>query len=277
MTMTPLTPVTERPQVDPRIWTRRVAVTRARGRRRLRIALAVVGACVLAASAFAALHSGLFGARHLSVRGAVHTPESEVLSTAGLASHPPLIDLDAARSVERIEALPWIKSAQVSVHWPDSVTVVVTERTAIAAVEVPGVSGPSGHTDRGSWALVDATGRVLADEATRPTGLIAMQVVIEPGGPATFLPAPDQAGVLVAASLPSVLSRRVQSIQVTPGTGVTLGISGGLSTIIGAADDLPAKYEALASVLADAPLQSGDVINVSVPDEPAVGPGNSSG
>jgi cell division protein FtsQ len=277
MTMTPLTPVTERPQVDPRIWTRRVAVTRARGRKRLRIALAVVSACVLAASAFAALHSGLFGARHLSVRGAVHTPEGEVLSAAGLASHPPLIDIDSARSVERIEALPWIKSAQVSVHWPDSVTVVVTERTAVAAVEVPSVSGPSGHTSSRTWSLVDATGRVLADEPTRPKGLIVMQVVVEPGGPATSLPAPDQAGVLVAASLPSVLSRRVQSIQVTPGTGVTLGISGGLSAIIGPADDLPAKYEALASVLADAPLQSGDVINVSVPEEPAVGPGNTSG
>jgi cell division protein FtsQ len=273
--MTPLTPVTERPEVDPRIWTRRVEVTRARGRRRLRIVLAVVGVCVIAASAFAALHSGLFGARHLSVRGAVHTPESEILSTAGLSSHPPLIDLDPARSVQQIETLPWIKSARVSVHWPDSVTVVVTERTAVAAVEVPGVSGSSGQASRGSWALVDATGRVLADLATRPTGLVAMQVVVEPSGPRTNLPAPDQAGVLVAASLPSVLVLRVQSVQVTPGTGVTLGISGGLSAIIGAADDLPAKYEALASVLADAPLHSGDVINVSVPDEPAVGPGNS--
>jgi cell division protein FtsQ len=239
--------------------------------------LAVVGACVLAASAFAALHSGLFGARHLSVRGAVHTPESEVLTAAGLASHPPLIDLDTARSVERVDALPWIESAQISVHWPDSVTVVVTERTAVAAIEVPGVSGSSGPAGRSTWALVDATGRVLADQATPPKGLPEMQVVVEPGRPATNLSAPDLAGVMVAASLPSVLTRRVQSIQVTPGTGVTLGISGGFSAIIGAAQDLPAKYEALASVLADAPLLSGDVINVSVPGEPAVGPGNSSG
>jgi hypothetical protein len=35
---------------------------------------------------------------------------------------------------------------------------------------------------------------------------------------------------------------------------------------------LEAKYEALASVLAGATLASGDVIDVSVPDEPTVGP-----
>jgi cell division protein FtsQ len=278
MTMTPLTPVTDRPVVDPRIWTRRVAVTRARGRRRLRIVIAVVVACLLAIGAFAALHSGLFGARHLTVRGADHTPASIVISAAGLARHPPLIDIDPTLSVERIEALPWIRTAQVAVHWPDSVTVVVTERTAVAAVEVPGGSGYAGSSDPGvSWALVDGTGRVLTYQIDKPSGLLPMQVVVDPGRPGTYLPTADQAGVSVAATLPSVLVRRVQSIQVTPGTGVTLGISGGFSAIVGGAEDLTAKFEALASVLAGATLQNGDVINVTVPDEPAVGPGNSRG
>ena len=34
------------PAVDPRIWTRRVAVTRAQGRKRLRIVIAVAGVLV---------------------------------------------------------------------------------------------------------------------------------------------------------------------------------------------------------------------------------------
>lgn len=272
MTITPVTPTTDRPQVDPRIWTRRVEVTRARGRRRLRFVLVGVGACVLAVSAFAVLHSGLLGARHLYVAGAVHTSAQEVLSSAGLVSHPPLIDIDPTVSAERIEALPWIETARVSIHWPDSVTVSVTERAAVAAVEVPGAV-----IGRISWALVDETGRVLADQATRPAGLVALDVVVAPGRPGTDLAAADNAGVSVAASLPALLASRVTAIEVAPATGVTLGISGGLSAIIGAPQDLSAKYEALASVLAGAPLSSGDVINVSVPDEPAVGPGNALG
>ncbi len=267
-----MTTTTERPTVDPRIWTRRVAVTRAQGRKRLRIVLVALALCMLFAGGFAAVHSSLFGARHLSVTGAVHTPEDEVLSSAGLLSHPPLIDIDATLSAKRIEQLPWIQSARVSVHWPDSVTVAVTERTPVAAVQVS-ETGAVGHV----WALVDASGRVLADETTRPAGLLTMDVFVAPGAPGTTLLSSDQPGVAVAGSLPTTLARRVTSIDVAPGTGVTLDISGNLSAIIGAPDELQAKYVALASVLAGAPLESGDVINVSVPEEPAVGPGNAHG
>jgi cell division protein FtsQ len=264
-----VTTTAERPGVDPRIWTRRVAVTRARGRKRLRIVIGGVFACALVAGGFAAVHSSLFGAKHLSVTGAVHTPPEEVLSSAGLLSHPPLIDIDASVFAERVEKLPWIQSARVSVHWPDSVAVAVTERTAVGAIEVL----PAGAASR-VWVLVDESGRVLADQATRPAGLVAMDVSVPPGVPGSYVPAADQAGVDVAASLPLVLARRVTSIGVDPGTGVTLGLSGNLSAVIGAADELQAKYVALASVLAGAPLDSGDVINVSVPAEPAVGPAN---
>jgi cell division protein FtsQ len=264
-----LTTTTDRPGVDPRIWTRRVAVTRARGRKRLRIVIAGVCVCALIAGGFAAVHSSLFGARHLSVTGAVHTPTDEVLSSAGLLSHPPLIDIDASQSAKRVEKLPWIQSARVSVHWPDSVTVAVTERTAVGAIDVLS-TGAAGRV----WVLVDRSGRVLADQATRPTGLATMDVSVLPGVPGTYVPAADQAGVDVAGSLPLMLARRVTSIRVTPGTGVTLGLSGNLSAVIGAPDELQAKYVALASVLAGATLDSGDVINVSVPAEPAVGPAN---
>jgi cell division protein FtsQ len=231
--------------------------------------LATVGVCVLIAGGFAAVHSSLFGAEHLSVKGAVHTPVDEVLSSAGLLSHPPLIDIDAPVSAKRVEQLPWIQSARVTVHWPDSVTVAVTERVAVGAIEVPSV-GTVGRV----WVLVDGTGRVLADQATRPTGLVTMDVSVPPGVPGTYLPPADQAGVDLAGSLPFMLARRVTSIRVTPGAGVTLGLSGNLSAVIGSPDELQAKYVALASVLAGAPLDSGDVINVSVPAEPAVGPAN---
>jgi cell division protein FtsQ len=254
--------------VDPRIWTRRVAVTRARGRKRLRIVLALLALCLIVAGGFAAVHSSLFGAKHLSVTGAVHTPVREVLSAAGLISHPPLVDVDPVLSARRIESLPWIQAARVSVHWPDSVAVSVTERVPVAAVRVPEISAAA-HV----WALVDATGRILADQTVQPVGLLTMDVFVAPGPPGTDLPAADQPGVDVAGSLPALLSRRVKSIYMAPGSGVTLGISGNLSAVIGAPVDLQAKYVALASVLAGAPLKSGDVINVTVPAEPAVGPG----
>jgi cell division protein FtsQ len=262
-----VTATAERPAVDPRIWTRRVAVTRARGRKRLRIVLAALALCALLAGGFAAVHSSLFGAEHLSVTGEIHTPADEILSVSGLLTHPPLVDIDTASSAEKIEALPWIRTARVFVHWPDSVSVSVTERTPVAAVRVPGTAAATQM-----WALVDATGRILAYQSVRPRGLLAMDVFAAPGAPGTKLSATDQPGVDVAGSLPALLDRRVVSIDVSPEGGVTLGISGDMSAVIGAPVDLQAKYVALASVLAGAPLASADVINVTVPKEPTVGP-----
>ena len=116
------------------------------------------------------------------------------------------------------------------------------------------------------------TGRVLADQATRPAGMLALTVPVAPGAPGSDLPAADQPGVEIASSLPAVLVARVRSVDVVAGDAVSLGLTGGLSAVIGAPVDLQAKYEALASVVAGAPVQSGDVVDVSVPDEPTVGP-----
>ncbi len=68
------------PAVDPRMWMRRVAVTREQGRKRLRVVIGVLAVCAIASGGFAAIHSSLFGARHMNVMGAVHTPVAEVLA-----------------------------------------------------------------------------------------------------------------------------------------------------------------------------------------------------
>lgn len=253
--------------MDPRIWKRRVAVAREQGRKRLRVVIALLGVCAIAAGGVVALHSSIFAARHLNVEGAVHTPVAQVLAMSGLSDRPPLVDINGAEVATRIDTLPWVKSAAVFEHWPDSVTVVLTERSPLAAVEMePGARGPT------RWVLVDTTGRVLADQALRPAGVLALTVPVAPGAPGSSLPTGDQPAVEIAASLPAVLAQRVRSVDVAPDGEVTLGIAGGLTAVMGSPTELEAKYEALASVLAGAPLVGDDVIDVSVPDEPAVGP-----
>ncbi len=158
-----------------------------------------------------------------------------------------------------------MKSAFLTKHWPDSVTVTVTERTALAAVE-SGSPGPR------AWALIDVTGRVLAYQASRPAGMLALSVPLPPGAPASDLPPIDEAGVQIAASMPPLLAERVRSVVVSEGDLVTLGLTGGVTALVGTPTGLQAKYEALASVVAAAPLANGDVVDVSVPTEPTVGP-----
>ena len=143
MTISPSRP---RPRIDPRIMARRIAVTRERGRSRLRYVVVCAALVVLAALALVVLHTGIFSARHLKVLGAVHTSQSTVLAVAGLTGHPPMMDVDAGLASKRLERLPWVEKATLEVNWPDSVTVVVTERVPVATLPAVG----------GGIALVDA-------------------------------------------------------------------------------------------------------------------------
>ena len=142
--------------IHPRMWRRRVEVTRANGRKRLRVLAVAAGVAVLAGGGFLALHTSLFAARNLKVVGASHTPVADVLEASGLSRHPPLIDIDSAAMVRRIDALPWVETSAVQEHWPDSVTVVITERVPVAAIDPPAAS-PGSDGPR-TWMLVDRSG-----------------------------------------------------------------------------------------------------------------------
>jgi cell division protein FtsQ len=251
--------------VDPRIWTRRVEVTRANGRKRLKVVFCLLATCLVLAVAFFVLHSPLFAARNLKVSGAIHTPAADVLSKAGLLGHPPLVDINSAQATTRIDSLPWVKSSRLSVHWPDSVTVTLTERDPIAAIDLS-----TGGIPTGKWALVDTTGRVLADVGALPAGLTTVRVAFDPGAPGSVIRAADLAGVQAVSSMPATILQKVVVVSVGPVGDVTLGLSGGYAVVIGEPRDLGAKFESLESVLAGVSLQKGDVINVSVPSQPTV-------
>ena len=53
---------------------------------------------------------------------------------------------------------------------------------------------------------------------------------------------------------------------------VTLALTGHIGVTLGPAVELPAKFEALLSVLVDVPPTAPEVVDVTVPDAPAVGP-----
>ncbi|MGH9092839.1 MAG: cell division protein FtsQ/DivIB, partial [Acidimicrobiales bacterium] len=248
----------------PRIRARRSAVTRRQGRRRLRLLLLVVAVVALAVGAWALLHSGVLAARVVRVEGSAHTPTAEIVAVAGLAHHPPMIDVDPGATAARLERLPWVARATVARHWPDGVVVTVVERRPVAVVDAAPPALP--------WALVDRTGRVLADAATPPTGLVHLVVPGAPGAPGTTLPTAAGAGLRVAASLPPAFSGQVATVQVGKGGVVVLDLTTPVTVDLGTASQLHQKYEDTAAMLAGAPLVAGDVIDVSVPDSPVVSP-----
>lgn len=249
-----------RRRMDPRISARRTAVLRQQGRRRLRILAVVLGCGAVLAGGWFLLHTPLFAARAISVTGNVHETAAQVTSRSGLGAHPPLLDVNAGAAEARLEALPWVRSASVRVSWPDGVHIVVTEETPRFAVSAAG----------GHWVELSAAGRVLGVEATRPPGLLLLSVPTPPGREGTYLSGRDLAALRVASTLPPSFSAQVTGVTVEQAGWVQLALTTPVLVDIGSTAELPAKYEDVSSILAGAPLHTGDVIDVSVPDAPTV-------
>jgi cell division septal protein FtsQ len=246
--------------IDPRIWARRTAVQREQGRRRLRVLVVVLAGLAVLVGAWFVVHTPLFSARSISVTGNAHESAAQVAAQAGLAGHPPLLDVNAGAAAARIEQLPWVRTASVHVSWPDGVHIAVTEETPRFVASVPG----------GGWEVLSNDGRVLGASAARPPGLLLLTVPEPPGAPGTVLSTKDAAGLRVASSLPASFAAQVTEVTVEPAGWVQLDMTTPIAVDIGTANELNAKYEDVSSILAGATLHTGDVIDVSVPDAPTV-------
>ncbi len=246
--------------MDPRISARRTAVIKEQGRRRLRVlAIGLAGTAGLVGAWFL-VHSPVFSARSITVTGTLHETPAEVVAQAGLASHPPLLDVNAGAAAAALERLPWVRSAAVHVSWPDGVHIAVTEETARFVVSMPG----------GRWESLSADGRVLGVTPARPAGLLLLTLPQAPGALGTVLSARDEPALQVASTLPASFAAQVTAITVEPAGWVQLAMTTPILVDIGSDAQLTAKYEDVSSILAGATLHNGDVIDVSVPDAPTV-------
>jgi cell division protein FtsQ len=84
------------------------------------------------------------------VEGRTETARADILAALALARGTPLLTVDPEAARTRIEALPWVRSAVVERHLPDTIFVRLTERTPVALWQKDG-----------QLAAVDADGRIL--------------------------------------------------------------------------------------------------------------------
>jgi len=201
---------------------------RARIRRRRRVVfLALAAAAIVAVAIWALLGSGLFAVRSVTVTGAGAVPRAEVLRAAGIKPGTPLARLDTAAVARRVEQITQVQSAQVSRDWPDSVTIVIRERTPVLAV----ASGDG-------FALIDRSGVVLGHASRRPAGMVLFTAA-DPGSlhgsPAVG------AAVTVLRQLPPSIRRLVRAVAAPSPDAVTLSLRGGITVVWGGTDRSAAK------------------------------------
>src|SRR5688572_6283699 len=92
-------------RIDPRLRARRVAVTRAQGRRRLRVLVAGALAVAAGTGVWAAVTSPLLDVDRVSVTGSPLVPESQVREAAAIETGDALLLLDVGQVEARVEAV----------------------------------------------------------------------------------------------------------------------------------------------------------------------------
>jgi hypothetical protein len=238
-----------------------LAARRSEGRRRLRAVGALGLIAVLGAACLGVLESPLLSVAHVSLRGARHESVAQVRAVAGLTRGRHMISVDPPAAARRLETLPWVASATVSRHWPDSVAVVIDERVAVAQVAVAPasrsapspVAGAGPTAVPGRMGLVDATGRVLSWVSTAVPGLPTLVGGGTAGVPGTWLSGagsgPGRAGfppeapasgvpalLAVVALLPAPVASDVHRLDDAGGVlSALVGVSGSTTTTPGVA------------------------------------------
>jgi cell division protein FtsQ len=213
--------------------------------RRALAALTVVG--LLALGGYAVWFSPWLSAEDVRITGTAQLDVAEVERVAGVPLGEPLARVDLAAVRARVGAMAMVEAVDVTRSWPHEVRIAVTEREAVAVVQV-------GTGLRG----MDASGVLFRDFATAPAGLPRVQV--ETGTTAEAL---SEAAAVIAA-LPPDLATTVDHVQVASVDQIELALRDGRQVLWGSAEESEQKAEVLAVLLGE----DARVYDVSVPSNP---------
>ncbi len=92
-----------------------------------------------------------FGVKRITVTGQLHATDATITAALGAGPNTMMLGFDTNAAKARLEAVPWIKHAQVMRLLPSTLQVVVEERTPYAVWQ-----------NKGQTYVIDAEGVVLA-------------------------------------------------------------------------------------------------------------------
>ncbi|MBY0509865.1 MAG: FtsQ-type POTRA domain-containing protein [Rhodospirillaceae bacterium] len=106
----------------------------------------------------------------LTVEGRAMTAREDLLAAMDSERGAPILSIDVANARAAIEALPWVKTAQVERRLPDAVHILLEERTPYALWQ-----------QGNRYTLVDQTGKAIVDV---PEADQTLPLIVGPDAPA---------------------------------------------------------------------------------------------
>lgn len=226
---------------------------RARERwRRLSVTVTVALVVVAVAAYIIVWHTSVFGLTTVRVAGERKVPAQQIVAAAALRDGVPLASLDSGAAAARVEKLPQIASANVSLDWPHTAVITVTERVPAALIP-----------DGARYDVVDVSGVVFGSLTAPSPGLPVIQVQGDSAVKAAVVP-----GALAALkALPQDIVRQISGISASSAYSISLKLRDGSVVDWGGPDSASAKAADLAALLR---LGKAARYDVSAPEAPAM-------
>ena len=226
--------------MDPRVRARRIAVRRAKGRKRLIWVAIAAAILVVLVGAIAVLASSLFDVRTIDVQGAVYTDPVQLSGIVDELKGDAILLVDTRQIERQLESIAWVESARVSTQFPHRVFIDIRERKPIATF--------AGSDTK--FRVIDRDGRVLDIVDGVPIDYMLITGANPDVERGQFAGRPFASAAQLAIALPPEIRALTESIGVdATGGNLSLQLHNDLTVRLGPAADLSGKLVRLLSLV----------------------------
>jgi hypothetical protein len=124
--------------IDPRLMDRRRTVAEDNAKRNVGRLLRFLTLALVVGAAVWLVFSPWLSVSQVDASGISASTAHSILVDRGVVAGTPMIRISPSATERALMEDPWIASAEITLHWPDRVSVVVEERTPIAWTETTG-------------------------------------------------------------------------------------------------------------------------------------------
>ncbi|MFM7127439.1 MAG: cell division protein FtsQ/DivIB [Actinomycetota bacterium] len=236
-----------------RLRKQRRAKQRLDGRWRPRWYVVVSAGVALLIGGLLLLSSPILAIKRVDVEGNVYTDPRLLADVIAELEGDPILTADLHGAQVRVEAIPWVRKARVSMHLPSRILIQVDERTPLAYV----------RSSDGFNRVIDRDGRVLDVIEGDPTDYVRINGIAPTLVAGDFVPQPFLGAAQLINALPVDLAERLLSASVSPEGEISLQFTPNLQVIFGAPSDYQAKLVGVINEIKRQGSRSYTVIDVS--------------
>jgi cell division protein FtsQ len=196
--------------------------------------LGVIAAAGVVWGLVALWQAPLFTVDTVQVTGVHRLTQYEVLALAAVPSDATLLRLPEQEIISRIRKSPWVSEVRLERRFPHALSVVVTERTPAAFVDVGA---------QGMW-MVSGDGHWIIKRGSEPTGaLLPIRDVpgLRPSDGAAVTSQELRNALSVIAGLSGFIKRRTQFVSAASVEKTMLVLKNQVRIFVGSAEDIAKK------------------------------------